>query len=94
MDKKTKETWDSRFIYQKQLDKAWFQQDISCGYFKDLNRRTIADKALCNKAFNFAKNSKYDECQRGLASIVYIFFWWKNFRWSYWKINYAKWRFS
>ena len=29
--------------------------------FKDLNRSTVADKVLCDKAFNIAKNPKYDE---------------------------------
>ena len=28
----------------------------------------------CDKAFNVAKNPKYDEYQRGLASMVYNFF--------------------
>ena len=42
--------------------------------FKDLNRRTIADKVLRDKAFNIAKNTKYDGYQRGLASIVYKLF--------------------
>ena len=39
--------------------------------FKDLNRRTVADKLLRDKAFNFAKNPKYDGYQRGLASMIY-----------------------
>ena len=30
------------------------------GDLKELNRRTIADKVLGNKAFNVAKNLKYD----------------------------------
>ena len=30
------------------------------GDFKDLNRRTAADKVLRDKAFNIAKNPKYD----------------------------------
>ena len=42
--------------------------------FKDLARRTSSDKLLCNKAFNIAKNPKYDGCQRDLASMVYKFF--------------------
>ena len=42
--------------------------------FRDLNRRTAADKVLRDKAFNIAKNSKYDGYQRGLASMVYKFF--------------------
>ena len=41
------------------------------GDFKDLKRITASDIA---KAFNIAKNPKYDEYQRGLASMVYKFF--------------------
>ena len=44
------------------------------GDFKDLTKRTAADKVLRDKAFNIAKNSKYDGYQRGLASMVYEFF--------------------
>ena len=39
--------------------------------FKDLTRRTGSDKILRNKAFNIAKNPKYDGYQRGLASMTY-----------------------
>ena len=42
--------------------------------FKDLKRRTASDKILRDKAFNIAKNPKYDGYQRGLASMVYKFF--------------------
>ena len=42
--------------------------------FKDLNRRTPADKVLRDKAFNIAKNLRYDGYQRGLASEVHNFF--------------------
>ena len=42
--------------------------------FKDLSRRTASDKVFRDKAFNIAKNSKYDGCQKGLASMVYNFF--------------------
>ena len=44
------------------------------GDFKDLARRTYSDKLLRDKAFNIAKNHKYDGYQRGLASMVYKFF--------------------
>ena len=44
------------------------------GDFKNLNRRTGADNVLRNKAFNIAKNPKYDEYQNGLASLVYKYF--------------------
>ena len=42
--------------------------------FKDLKRRTVSDKILRDKAFNIAKNHKYDGYQKGLASIVDNFF--------------------
>ena len=41
---------------------------------KDIKRRTASDKSLREKAFNIAKNPKYDGYQRGLASIIYKFF--------------------
>ena len=30
-----KETGESHYIYQNKLDKAWFEHDMACGYFKD-----------------------------------------------------------
>ena len=42
--------------------------------FKDLTRRTAFDKILRDKTFNIAKNPNYDDCQRGIASMVYNFF--------------------
>ena len=47
---------------------------MAYGDFKDLPRRTASDKVLLDKAFNIAKNPKYDEYQRHLASMVYKFF--------------------
>ena len=49
--KRFKETGDSRYIYQKELDKACFQHDMAYEDFKDLNRRSFADKVLLDKAF-------------------------------------------
>ena len=70
--KKFKETGDSRQIFIKnELDKAWFRHDMSYGDFKDLNKITAADKVLRDKAFNIAKDPKYDRYQRGLVSTVY-----------------------
>ena len=42
--------------------------------YKELNRRTFADKVLRDKAFNIVKDPKYDGYQRGLASMFYKFF--------------------
>ena len=58
-------------IYQNELDKACSQYDMAYAHFKNLTRITDSDKILCDKAFNIAKNPKYDGYQRGLASMVY-----------------------
>ena len=71
---KLKETRDTNHIYKNELDKAYFQHDMTYGDFKDLARRTASDKVLRDEAFNITKNPKYDGYQRGLASIVYKFF--------------------
>ena len=47
---------------------------MAYGDFKELAKRTAADKVLRNKAFKIASDQKYDEYQRGLASMVYKFF--------------------
>ena len=47
---------------------------MAYGDFKDLKKRTAADKVLRDKTFNIAKNPKYDGYQRGLATMVYKFF--------------------
>ena len=60
---KFKETRDSRYIYQNELDKACFPHGMAYGDFKDLTRRTAFDR-----------NSKYDGYQTGLASMVTKFF--------------------
>ena len=54
--------------------KALFQHDMAYWDFKDLARRTASSKVLRDKAFNIAKNPKYDGYQRGIASMVYRFF--------------------
>ena len=58
--KKFKETGDSRYIYRNKLDKACFQRDMAYRDFKDLAKRAAANKVLRHKAFNVAKDSKYD----------------------------------
>ena len=44
--RKFKETGQLRYIYQNELDKACLQQNMAYRVFKDLNRRTAADKVL------------------------------------------------
>ena len=72
--RKFKETGDTSYIYKNELDKACFQGDMAYGDFKDLAKRTAADKVLRNKAFKIASDQKYDGYQRGLVSMVYKFF--------------------
>ena len=47
---------------------------LAYGNFKDLAKRTAADKVLRDKVFKVASDQKYDGYQRGLASMVYKFF--------------------
>ena len=70
---KFKERGDTSYIYKNELDKTCFQHDMAYGDFKDVAKRTAADKVLRNKAFKIASDQKYDGYQRGLASMVYKF---------------------
>ena len=71
---KFKETGDTNYVFKNELDKACFVHDAAYSDRKDLTKRTIADKNLKNRAFDIAKEPKYDRYQRGLASMVYKFF--------------------
>ena len=71
---KFKETGDTSYKYKNELDKACFAHDAAYSDSKNLTKKTITDKILRDKAFNIAKDTKYDAYQRGLASMVYKFF--------------------
>ena len=58
---------------------------MACWGFKDLNRRTAADKVLHHNAFDVAKNPKHDRYQCGLVSMIYKFFDKKSFSWNSYK---------
>ena len=45
---------------------------------KNLVKRTQSDKVLRNKTFKIASDPEYDGYQRGLAYMVFKFFWQKN----------------
>ena len=68
------QTRNTDFIYKNELDGACFQHDMANGKSKDLAKRTQSDEVLRDKAFKIASDPKYDEYQRGLASMVYKFF--------------------
>ena len=59
---KFKETGDTNYVYKNELDKVCFVHDAAYSDSKD------------HKAFDIAKDPKYDGYQRGLASMVYKFF--------------------
>ena len=63
---KFKEPEDTKYIYRNELYKLCFQHDIAYEDFKDLARKTASDKVLKDKAFNIAKNPKYDVYQEVL----------------------------
>ena len=56
-----KETGDLRHIYQHELDKGFFQHDVSY-------------KLLLDRVFNIAKDPKQEGYQRDVAPMVYTFF--------------------
>ena len=72
--KKFKETGDSRYIYQNELDKTCFQHDMAYGNFKDLTRRIGSDKIL--------KIRKMMDMKGDLLQSFIIFLikniWWSN----------------
>ena len=70
---KFKETGDTNYVYKNELDMACFD-DATYSDSKNLTKKTVADKISKNKAFDIAKDPKYDGYQRGLASMVYKFF--------------------
>ena len=47
---------------------------MAYGDFKNLARQTAGDKVLRDKAFNIAKDPKYNGYQKGFASMVYKLF--------------------
>ena len=48
--------WRFKVFLSKKINKACFQEEIGYEDFKDLTRGTADDRALCDKAFNIAKN--------------------------------------
>ena len=57
---KTKKEYRILKKQENELDKGCFQHDMAYGDFKDLNRRTAADKVILDEAFDIAKNRKHD----------------------------------
>ena len=71
---KFKDTGNSLYVYQNELDQACFVHYMAYRDLKDLTKRTSSDEIVRDKAFNIPKNPKYDGYQRGVVLIVYKFF--------------------
>ena len=72
--KKFRETGNLEHLYRNELDKACFVHDAAYSDSKDLAKRAISDKVLKGRAYEIARNRKYDKYQRALASMDYKFF--------------------
>ena len=75
---KFRETGNLKHLYRSILDKVCFAHDVAYSDSKDLAKRNIPDKVLKERAYEIARNPKYDRYQRALASMVYKFFWQKS----------------
>ena len=62
------------FVHKNDHDKVCFQHDMAYGKSKDLGKRTQSDKVLRDNSFKIASEPKNNGYQRGLASMVYNFF--------------------
>ena len=63
-----------KHLYRNELDKACFAYDAAYSDSKDIAKRTISDKIFKDRAYEIARNRKYDGYQKALASIAYTFF--------------------
>ena len=68
------QTGNTDFIYKNELDKTCFEHDMAYCKSKDWAKRTQSDKVLRDTAFKIASDPKYDDYQKGLASMVHKFF--------------------
>ena len=66
-----KEAGDSKYIYQNELKKTYFQHEMADGDLRIYLEEHLMIKYYVIKHF---KDSKYDGNRTGLASIVYKFF--------------------
>ena len=59
-----KETRDSRFFYQNDLDQVHFEFYMAYGSFRNSSEKAASDKKLRGEASGTASNPNYDEYQR------------------------------
>ena len=71
---KCRETGNLKYLRRNEWGKACFTHDASHSGSNDLAKRTISDDIFKDRAYEIARNRKYDGYQRALASMVYRFF--------------------
>ena len=70
---KFREAGNLKHLYRNKLRKTSFSHDPAYSDSKDLPKRTISDKVLKDRAYEIARNPRYDGYQRALASVSYKF---------------------
>ena len=70
--KKFMQTGNTYFIYKNELHKACLQHNMAYGKSKDLAKRTQSGKVMKDKVFKIASDPKFDDHQKGLASMVFL----------------------
>ena len=70
---KFRETVNLKYLYRNELGKACFAHDAAYSDSKHLAKRTVSDKILKDRAYEIARNRRYDGYQRALASMTYKF---------------------
>ena len=71
---KLKKTSDWKYIRKNELDKACFAHDVEYSDSKYLDKRTISDKILKERAYEMTTNPNYNEYQIELTSVIYRLF--------------------
>ena len=69
--KEFRETSNLKHLYMNEPEKACFAHDFAYSDSKDLAKRAISIKILKDKAYEIARNPKYDGYQRAFASMTY-----------------------
>ena len=67
--KKFRETGNLKHLYRNELEKACFTHNAAYSDSKDLAKSTISEKNFKERAYEIARNRKYDGYERALASI-------------------------
>ena len=62
--KKFRGTGNLKHLYRNELEKACFAHDAAYSDSKDLTKRTISGKILKDRAYEIARNRRYDGYQR------------------------------